>query len=505
MKKLTIALLLLVQYRQTHAQCPVSPQPITFLYNGVTYTGNNVSCGSAGETTWDGYFAAHPSTAFRVDGGVDNGAYNCHAFAWANRTDEWVSTEGTAPNIAPQIYYLSGKYIKTTDINDAEIAVYGNGSDLSSIYPTHSAIHLTNTTNSTNAFAVQYLRQNPQYAGWWISKWDGGPLAIHQLTSCPYYSAGLQITYFKKANETGTNFIQPVQYRISDYSITGPRAVCTSGAQFQLSNATTGIINSLQPGYTVTWTGSSHISFSPNASSYPVTVTSSANGSGEWVQAHMTFPDGSSGNVTQDMVWSGVPDYIPSISTSQFSPGGPGYISITVSQSNTELYAYPFNSADLFPPNGIDSHGASSYYWTCQYNTYNQNPVVQGVRYTQGGFSNTGQAILTIHATNACGTTTQFQSLSVVAGGYRYSLSPNPASSQLTVSISKNTLPATTASQDPVTYTVRIVDATGLVYYNSKQTAKTFSIPVSNLKNGNYVVEISDGKTISSKPLVISH
>ena len=502
MKKFTIALLLLAQHAPTHAQCPVSPQPVTFIYNGVTYTGNNVSCNSNPDNTWDGWFATHPSTAFRVDGGVDVGTYNCHSFAWANRTDEWISTQGLggSPNVAPQIYYMSGKYIKTTDINDAEIAVYGNGADLASIYPTHSAIHLTNTTNSTNAFAVQYLRQNPQYAGWWISKWDGGPLAIHQLTSCPYYSAGLQITYFKKAGETGTNYIQQVQYRASDYSITGPKAVCSSGSQFQLTNATTGIITSLQPGYTVTWSGSSHISFSPNANSYPVTVSSSFNGSGEWVKAHITFPDGSSGDVAQNLVWSGIPDYIPSISTSQYQPGGPGYITITVPQSNTELYAYPFNNADLFPPYGIDTHGASSYYWTCQYNTYNQNPVVQGVRYTQGGFSSTGQAILTIHASNACGTTTQFQSLSVVPGGYRYSISPNPAASQLTVNIS-NTSP----TPNTPTYTIRIVDATGFEHHRSKQSTNKFTIPVSNLKNGNYILEITDGKTTSAKPLIIAH
>lgn len=497
MKKLTTALLLLVQYMQPYAQCPVSAQPVSFVYNGVTYTGNNVTCSNSAETTWDSWFASHSSTAFRVDGGVDNGAYNCHSFAWANITTEWINTTGTAPSVAPQIYYLSGKYIKTTDINDAEIAVYGNGADLPGIYPTHSAIHLTNTTSSTNVFAVQYLRQNPQYAGWWISKWDGGPLAIHQLNSCPYYSPGLQITYFKKAGETGTNYIQQVHYNIGDYSVVGPKLVCTSGSQFQISNATTGTFATLPAGYTVTWTGSSHISFSPGASAYPVTVSSSANGSGEWVQAHITFPDGSTGDVAQDMVWSGVPDYIPSISKSQYQPGGPGYITITVPQSNTELYAYPFNNADLFPPNGIDLHGASSYYWTCQYNTYNQNPVVQGVRYTQGGFSNTGQAILTIHASNACGTTTQFQSLSVVPGSYVYSMSPNPASSQLTVNIAKT-------NSQPI-YSVRIVDASGLEHYRSKQTTNTFTIPVSNLKNGNYILEITDGKTISSKPLVIAH
>ncbi|WP_431209875.1 T9SS type A sorting domain-containing protein [Puia sp. P3] len=82
-------------------------------------------------------------------------------------------------------------------------------------------------------------------------------------------------------------------------------------------------------------------------------------------------------------------------------------------------------------------------------------------------------------------------------------MSPNPASSQLNVNITKTTLEKTSAGT--TTYTVRIVDATGLEHHRSKQTSQSFTIPVCNLKNGNYILEITDGKTISSKPLIISH
>jgi hypothetical protein len=60
-------------------------------------------------------------------------------------------------------------------------------------------------------------------------------------------------------------------------------------------------------------------------------------------------------------------------------------------------------------------------------------------------------------------------------------------------------------SATPVTYNVRILDLSGIVYYNSNQTATNFTIPVSNLKSGNYAVVISDGKTVSGKPLVMIH
>jgi hypothetical protein len=488
--------------------------PVTISYQGGNYTAStsNITCGTKPyDTQYDAYVAAHPNL---VKADVNNGNYNCHAFAWANRTDIWINTTQPGTNIAPQIYYnsQSSNYYTTSTINDAEIAVYGDATN----NPVHSAIHLTNTSNSSNGFAVKYLKLFPQYAGWWISKWDGGPLIIHQqLSDYPPYFPGETITYYKKRLDAGTNSIQ---YKASDFSILGPKAVCTAGAQFKLSNTTTGtdIINSFPAGFSVTWSGSSHISFSPSTTAYPVNVSSNTNGSGEWVKAHITFPDGTSGDVTQYPVWSGVPAYISSISTSQFSPGGAGYISIPVNQYNTELYAWPFNQGDVIPPNGvIDSHGASSYNWTCQYDTYTQNPVVIGYRYTQGGFSNTGAAILTIHASNACGSTTQFQSLSVTSNGSMYSLSPNPASSQVKVTVSGNNSSSSQAisaapapavpSGAPATYTIRILDLFGMQYYNSKQTGNSFTIPVSNLKNGNYVVEISDGKTVTSKPLLIAH
>ena len=527
MTKTTIAFLLLLA-GQAQAQCPNNPEQITFTYNGKTYTVTNVECNSTPNTQYDNLFATtYLNTAFRADGGIDNGQYNCHAFAWANIKSEWIATSPTGANIAPQIYYTpspGAMYEVTPNADDAEIAVYGNGSPISNIYPVHSALHLTNTTKSTNAFAVQYLSQSPQFAGWWISKWEGGPLAIHQLTSCPDYSPGLQITYFRKVlDPAGTNFVQAAQYSAAAYSIAGPKAVCISGEQFNLTNVTTGTIIALQTGFSVTWSGSSNISFSPSNTAYPVTVSSSASGSG-WIQAHITFPDGTSGNVAQYVVWSGVPSYISPISTSQFSQGGIGYEAITVPQSGTDFYAWPFNSGagDLFPPSGIDSHGASSYNWTCSGLSYNQIPSVEDTRYNSGGFAGTGSATLTVQATNACGTTSQYQALNVTSGGdYVYALSPNPASSQVTVSITKNGSPSVagagsqampaapvsgvTPSGTPVTYNVRVLDLSGMVYYNTNQTATRFPIPVGNLKNGNYVVVISDGKTVSSQPLGVSH
>jgi hypothetical protein len=461
------------------------------------------------------YLLSNPHSGIVVVA-AHNGKYNCHAFAWPNDSTVWV--EGTHDTTkAPQIYYdhVSDYYYhKITDATDAEIAVYGSD-PLNN--PTHSAVRLT---NSTNSYARAFLKLYPQYAGWYISKWDGGPLVIHQLDSCPFYSASMLPTlYKKKAESSGSNH---VQFKGSDYSIIGPKAFCSFGQTFELGNVFgTNPISAFPSGFSVSWTCSSHVTLSPNANSYPVTASSSvSSAAGEWIKATIHFPDGTSDTVTRAALWSGVPAYISSISTSQFTAGGTGYIAINVSQSGTDFYGWPFNQGDLFPPNGIDVHGASSYTWSCSGLGYTQNPSTIDTRYTAGYFSGTGAAVITIHGWNACGSTSEYQTLNVTSSGFAFAMSPNPASGQVTVNVAARqattgqNLPAEAApaanvsglaSGAPVVYTIKITDVFGILYYTSKQTGNSFSIPVSGLKSGNYVVQISDGKTVSSKPLLIAH
>ncbi|HMH22842.1 MAG TPA: T9SS type A sorting domain-containing protein [Puia sp.] len=498
-KNLVLAVAITLSVVQARAQ---APKNISFSCGGPTYTytgdyKNDLS------SPYTGFVAGHPNSGIYVAGPAD-GHYNCHAFAWANDKSVWVQTYGGSTQ-APEYYYNVGCYVQTTEA-DAELVVYGNIAT-----PIHSAIRLT---NSTNGFSGVYLSQYPQYAGWFVSKWDGGPVVIHSVDSCPYYYdvPSLPPTFYKKAGAAaGSN-----HPRGSNYSITGPKVVCSSGGtQFTLSCG--------QPkSFTVTWSSSSNITLSPNVNAYPITATANSAGPGGWVKATLNFPGGTSDTVTRYPVYIGPPTYISSISTSQWTAGGVGYIPITVSQSGTDFYGWPFNGGDLFPPSGVDSHGASSYTWGCSGLSYTQNPSTVGIRYTAGYFSGLGSATITLNAANACGSTSAFQSVNVTSSGFRASLSPNPASGLVTVTLSDNSSPVMpqktitnqakavvpasgVGSGAPVTYTVRIIDVLGTVRYTSKKTGNNFTIPVNSLKNGNYVVEISDGKTVSSKPLVVSH
>jgi hypothetical protein len=503
---------------------------LSFSFDGVTYKYPvTISNDTLAVDYWN-YLSAHPhSGIFTVSHEPWNGQYNCHAFALPNDTAVWAETSDGNPDDAPEIYYNSGYYVTATSVSQAEIAVYGSQTS-----PTHTALRLT---TSTSTFAKEFLARYPQYAGWWISKWDGGPLVIHQLDSCPFYSASQPPHLYRKEPDGGTtNNISTANFVIKG-DFTGPILVCPfTGNQFSLGykdaldNDTTWI--STPVSFTVNWSCSSNITLSPSTSSYPITATDNGTGGNAgYIQATLYFPDGTSDTVTRYSAWVGPPAAITSISTSQWTAGGSGEEVLTVSSGSNEFYGWPFNSADVVPPSAccLDSHGATSYSWTCLSEggpsiTFNQNPDLIGYRYADGSFTPTGvYGTLYIHASNACGTTSAFQSIYVSSGeDYTYTLSPNPASDHVTVNISPistQTAAANTAaapssgvvSPPAVTYTVKVVDLSGTLFYVSSQSVASaramsmFTVPTSKLKAGNYTVIVTDGKTTSGKNLLVVH
>ena len=55
------------------------------------------------------------------------------------------------------------------------------------------------------------------------------------------------------------------------------------------------------------------------------------------------------------------------------------------------------------------------------------------------------------------------------------------------------------------TYNIRISNIYGILVYEAKSTGAKFNVPVNNLKEGNYIIEVSDGYKSCKKPLVIKH
>jgi hypothetical protein len=204
---------------------------------------------------------------------------------------------------------------------------------------------------------------------------------------------------------------------------------------------------------------------------------------------------------------------------------------ITVSQNTwVHFYCHPFTGNDFYdltyPFNTPDSHGATDYTWECNPSSYGQNPEPQHSRSVLIMFNQPGSYYLTAIASNPCGSKRYSQYIYVTPGWY-FSLSPNPASANVTVTMLKGNNPGTDQSVTgndlaesttqtvatttpgaqtnvPVTYTVKIVNSFGSLFYSSKKSGDSFTIPVGNLGKGNYLVQISDGKTVSSQTLIIS-
>ncbi|SEW49732.1 Por secretion system C-terminal sorting domain-containing protein [Chitinophaga arvensicola] len=464
----------------------------SFYFNGTTYSYIG-SYANSPDNNYATYMASHPtSNSFAT--GPGDGHYNCHAYAWANDKTVWVQT-GSLTNSPPQIYYNSGYYVQTLNESEAELAVYGQPS-----YPIHTALRIT---NSSNAFGAQALTNYPQYAGWYISKWDGGPLVVHRLTDCPYAIANVPITFYRKSTTALTaNYIQG-----SNFAISGPRMVCSSGTQFTLTCGT-------PVSFTVTWSSSSNITLPANPTACPITVTANGTGNG-WVKATANFPDGTSSVIGQKTVWVGNPEPITSVSTSQFTPGQGTTPTIIVDGPTGSLYAHPYNGGDVLSPFGMDTHGATYYTWTFSGGiTFNQNPATLGYRHVGGYLTPPGfLGMLSVNASNDCGSSYYWQSVRVSGGSFR--MSPNPASNELTITMEEESPAATkqtTAKTKPVakvntaiTYDIRITDVSGVICGTLKRSGTKFSIPVRQLKNGMYIVEVSDGKTVYTKSIVVAH
>jgi hypothetical protein len=110
-------------------------------------------------------------------------------------------------------------------------------------------------------------------------------------------------------------------------------------------------------------------------------------------------------------------------------------------------------------------------------------------------------------AVNTCGQTSwRVKYVAISDYYYKFSISPNPASDIVRVTISKpNSINTTTDQEIPSNYKVRILDFKGILYYSGLKSGSSFTLPVSNLRDGSYIVQISYGKKTESLTLMIKH
>ena len=54
-------------------------------------------------------------------------------------------------------------------------------------------------------------------------------------------------------------------------------------------------------------------------------------------------------------------------------------------------------------------------------------------------------------------------------------------------------------------YTIKIYNSLGTLFYSTKKSGDTFTIPVNNLQNGTYIIEANDGKQSYTQQLIVKH
>jgi hypothetical protein len=124
-----------------------------------------------------------------------------------------------------------------------------------------------------------------------------------------------------------------------------------------------------------------------------------------------------------------------------------------------------------------------------------------------------------VSVTNACGTS-GYSGITVYpgygCGGY-FSIYPNPASNEVTISINETVTEVTqdtdisdlsvikTGFDDQGPYTIHIYSSLGTLVSTAVKSGMSFSVPLNNLLDGTYIIEVTDGKNSYREQLIVKH
>ncbi|NOU17717.1 MAG: T9SS type A sorting domain-containing protein [Bacteroidales bacterium] len=264
-------------------------------------------------------------------------------------------------------------------------------------------------------------------------------------------------------------------------AITGPTLVCSSGSAFT--------VNNLPSGCSVLWNASSNL-YSQSPTGSPTTYKAVGSGLGQ-VQATLS-------------------------STCASTTLSPFYV--TVGSPVPGSIAIEFDAPPRRFTATIDGVvTANTYKWyldgQLKYTTSSTSVIFQRQ------LNNCGHVYyVDVAEVNACG-------VSGISHGevaedpcyYGFTISPNPASDNITLTIGSadnassmgNGSTGTTALASKYistkAYTIRVLDSFGALKATLNKSGETVTLPVGNLNNGVYVVEITDGKNVYRQQLVVKH
>ena len=258
-------------------------------------------------------------------------------------------------------------------------------------------------------------------------------------------------------------------------TMNGTSLLCAS------TNYTFSIFN-CPPTNGINWSKSSNINYVSGQETETYVVNTSSSGSG-WIEASFTPNSGECDEITLH--------YNVSLGTPTVTISGPseGFLG-----NSYTFYEYP-----------VGGSYASSFDWTLTppyegNNIYNYDYWANAAFYGYAGYFRIGCT-----PTNSCGTGSMTTKYIEIYESFGLSISPNPASNEVTVKVKQNTIDQSDNALDELDFEVSIYNIYGVIQSNKKYSGSTFSIPVYNLRDGNYIFKFDNGKTIITKQLIIKH
>lgn len=341
--------------------------------------------------------------------------------------------------------------------------------------PAPTNIQMTSRTSSS--ISLQWTASTGNVTGYYIYKND----VLYSTTSstsitisglCPGTSYTVKIVPY---NSYGPGESASTSRTTLSPTLSGTTPLCAS-TNYTFS------INDCPPNNGITWTKSSNINYVSGQGTQSFVVNTSSSGSG-WIKATFTPSSGSCSQIIlQYNVWLGPPSVTISGPTE-------GYIG-----NSYTFYEYP-----------VGNSTASSFDWslTPPYdgnNIYNYGYWANAAFYGYPGYFQIGCT-----PTNSCGTGSMATTYIDIYESLGLSIYPNPASSEVTVSIIQNMNIQNNVELAELNFVVSIYDMFGAIHSKKEYSGTTFSIPVNNLKDGNYIIRFDNGKNILTKNLIVKH
>jgi hypothetical protein len=369
--------------------------------------------------------------------------FNCHGYAWH------VSEGGD------QVWIGLGNYDSNPYI--MEDIYWEDGS--------YIRLNSESGANKISYYNGNHSAIQTSIAGTYHSKWGNGPLMEH---SHDYGPPSYHMSY---------------RYYYDEPVISGDNILCYPSSKTY----------SVQDFYDViyNWSTSSNLQINGSNTNRSVSISpkSSSNSSG-YIQVSIFIPAYNKTRVITKNVWAGKP-----VINQIVGPQHAASAQLPYSYSAT-----PYNSL----AGATYSWSVSPSYYTLDY----------GGNYASIAFPSDGDYRVYANAQNSCGSSNTAQ-LFVAVGIYEpWKIAPNPASDYFSISLSDSQPNSISDSSNGkksleikpnTSYSLKIINSMGVQVYSTSNMGNNFTVSTSNLKDGIYIVIISDGQNEFKKNIFIKH